>query len=363
MRIAAAVARATRSPLTLTELELDEPRGDELLVRMVSSGVCHTDLVARDEPRPPGLPAVLGHEGAGIVERVGVSVRSFSPGDRVVLSFARCGACQMCVTGRPAYCVDFMGCNFSGRRPDGSPTLWEDGTPIHGNFFGQSSFATYALAHEDHAVKVGKDFPLEILGPLACGFQTGAGAVYNGLKVPAGSSIGIFGAGSVGLAALLAADAVGCSNIVAVDVNPTRLKLARELGATEVIDGANNELSKEILARTGGIDFAVETTGHASVVRAAIESLRVGGICGLHAAPHLGGGLDVSALPPGRTVTFLVEGDAVPGVFLPMLLDLYDRGRFPFDRLIRLYSFRHINQAIADSISGCSVKPVLTFDS
>lgn len=363
MKIKAAIANEPGAPLSMTELDLDEPREDEILVRMVSSGVCHSDLVVRDRGSMPALPAVLGHEGAGVVERVGSSVHSLAPGDHVVLSFASCGRCAMCRRGHPAYCADFMPLNFSGRRPDGSAPLHQGREPVSGHFFGQSSFANYAVSPERCAVKVSADASLRDLGPLGCGIQTGAGAVLNALRATPGSSITIFGSGAVGLAALLAAVVAGCSTIVAIDKDKRRLDLAGELGATGTFQAADLQAAEVIDATEGGADFSVETTGVPSVARLAIETLRVGGAAALHGAPQPGdGGLDVSALPPGRTVTYLVEGDAVPQEFIPKLLRLQAKGQFPFEKLLRHYDFQHINQAIEDSSSGATIKPVLTFD-
>ena len=362
MRATAAVATEPGAPFSIAELELDEPRSEEILVRMVSSGVCHTDLVVRDRATMPALPAVLGHEGAGVVERVGAAVRTVKPGDHVVLSFASCGSCAMCRNGHPAYCAEFMPLNFSGRRSDASSSLSRDGEPVSGHFFGQSSFASHAIANERCAVRVPRDAPLRDLGPLGCGVQTGAGAVFNGLGATPGTSIAIFGTGAVGLSALLAAVAAGCSTIVAVDKDKRRLDLAGELGATHVFAAADLEPSAIVDATEGGADFSVDTTGVPAVVRLAIESLKIGGASALHGAPQQGdGGLELSALPPGRTVTYLVEGHAVPHEFIPRLLRLQSAGRFPFEKLLRHYDFADINQAVEDSASGATIKPVLTF--
>src|SRR5580693_4370229 len=207
----AAVVREKGGRFALERVCLDEPRPDEVLVRIRGVGMCHTDLVARDQYFPVPLPAVLGHEGAGVVEAVGSAVTKVAPGDHVVLSFASCGACANCRQGAYAYCDDLYGRNFSGARPDGSRTCCDaDGHRIGGSFFSQSSFATRALATERNVVKIPSDVPVELMGPLGCGIQTGAGAVMNALRPKAGESIAIFGAGSVGMAAALAARVVGC---------------------------------------------------------------------------------------------------------------------------------------------------------
>ena len=230
MEITAAVARGPGAPLSIETLELEDPRDDELIVRVVAAGVCHTDLVVRDQWIPVPLPVVLGHEGAGIVERVGRSVTKVAPGDPVVMSFDSCGECPSCLAGEASYCHDLGGRNFAAQRPDGTSALSCNGELIHAHFFGQSSFATHALCRERNVVKVASDAPLELLGPLACGVQTGAGAVINALKLGAGQSLAVFGTGSVGLSAVMAAKVVGATTIIGVDLRDQRLA-PREISA------------------------------------------------------------------------------------------------------------------------------------
>ncbi len=250
MEIKAAVARGAGQPFTLETAALDQPVGDEVLVRIVGVGLCHTDLVARDQTVPYPLPAVLGHEGAGIVERTGPLVRKVAPGDHVVLTFASCGQCPACEAGRPAYCGEFAMRNFGGTRATGGATLrGHDGSDLCGCFFGQSSFASHAIASERNVVKIAADVPLDIMGPLGCSIQTGAGAVLNALQPPTGSSIAIFGAGPVGMAALLAARVAGCDRIIVVDLKQARLDLALELGATDVLNAAEGDPVTAIRAR------------------------------------------------------------------------------------------------------------------
>ncbi|NGO08925.1 NAD(P)-dependent alcohol dehydrogenase [Streptomyces sp. HC44] len=366
MRITAALTETKGAPFTLAPLDLDDPRRGEVVVKIVSSGVCHTDLIVRDQWYPVPLPAVLGHEGAGVVEAVGDGVTSVAPGDHVVLSFSSCGGCRTCVQGRPAYCDLFFAHNFAGSRPDGSTPLHrESGDDVHGVFFGQSSFATYALAAERNVVKVDPSVPLELLGPLGCGIQTGAGGVLNSLKPPAGSSIAVFGAGSVGLSAVMAAVVAGCTTIVAVDLNTQRLELAKELGATHVINDAEGDTVERLRDLTGGlgVDYTVEATAVPAVLRQAVDALNQGGTCGLIGAAALGTevSLDMSSLLFGRVVRGIVEGDSVPQLFIPKLVDLYRQGRFPFDKLIKSYAFEDINEAVEDAEKGTTLKAVLTF--
>jgi len=363
MKVLAAVTRAARGAASLEELDLEEPRDDEVLVRVVATGVCHTDIAMRDQVFPVPQPVVLGHEGAGIVERVGRGVTRVVPGDRVVMTYNSCGQCPSCAESAPTYCYDFFGRNFGATRPDGSTALSAGAERIHANFFGQSSFATLALCHDRNVVKVPNDLPLELLGPLACGVQTGAGAVINALRVGAGRSIAVFGTGSVGLSAILAARVVGATTIVGVDVNDARLALARELGATHTFNAASSNAVEEIVKLTGaGVDFALEATGLPGVIRQAVESLAPRGTCGIVGASVPGSEvtLDVMHLmTAGRSLRGIVEGESAPSVFIPALIELYRQGRFPFDKLVTFYPFAEINDAIEDSEAGKVVKAVV----
>lgn len=362
--IRVAVARAPGEPFTLDDATLRAPRGDEVLVRVVATGLCHTDLIVRDQYYPVPLPAVLGHEGAGVVEEVGPLVTDLAAGDHVVLSYAHCGRCDRCKAGDPAYCAQFYPLNFGGTDTDGSTAITgADGRPLHDHFFGQSSFATYALAREGNAVKVDPDVDPALLGPLGCGVQTGAGAVINALRVAPGSSFAAFGAGAVGLSAVMAAVVAGATTIVAVDVVPSRLELATELGATHTLDSREVDVVEAIREITGGgVDAALESTGRPDVLAQGIEALGSLGTMGVVGAPKLGtsASFDVNnLLLGGRTIRGIVEGDSVPQVFIPQLVALHRQGRFPFDKLVRFYDLDDINTAVDDATSGATLKPVL----
>ncbi len=258
-RIRAAVLRGSWQPLSIESLEMEGPRADEVLVRIVASGVCHTDI-SFCEFWEAEDPVVLGHEGAGIVEETGEAVKGLKPGDHVVLSYQSCGHCSSCRSGHPADCNFFYELNFGFQRIDGSNALHRSG--VRGHFFGQSSFATHSLATERNLVRVPKNLSLEMLAPLGCGMQTGSGTVMNSLKVRAGKSIIILGTGSVGLAAVMAARIKGAAPVIGVDINAMRLRMALQLGATHVIDPRRKSLARAIRAITGkGVDYAVETTG------------------------------------------------------------------------------------------------------
>ena len=367
MKITAAVAETVGSPLKIKELELDELRPDEVRVRLVATGVCHTDAVVRDGWIPTTFPIVLGHEGAGVVEAVGSTVTDLAPGDHVVLTVASCGVCRNCRSGHPSYCLDSYGQNFAGGRGFGTDTSLRDeaGNAVNSHFFGQSSFSTHVNAARRSVVKVRDDVPLELLGPLGCGVQTGAGAVLNVLRPGPGDSIAVFGTGAVGMSAVLAAVAARATTIIAVDVNDQRLALASELGATHVINGARENALERIREITGdGVRFALDTTAVPSVFEAMVEALAPAGHAGEIGAAKAGtiGGIDIgTTLGKGVTVSFILEGDAVPHLFIPELIELWQAGAFPFDRLAKQYPFADINTAFEDSERGDTIKPIVVF--
>jgi aryl-alcohol dehydrogenase len=371
MRIKAALVEAPSAAFTFETLELDEPRDEEVLVRIVATGLCQTDLHVRDQHYPVPLPIVLGHEGAGVVERVGASVGGVEPGDHVVLSFPSCGHCRPCRTGHNAYCESGFSLCFGGSRPDGSSPLHRlDGAApsgdVHGSFFAQSSFASHALATASNVVKVSRDVPLDLLGPLGCGFQTGAGAVLNSLKVRAGASIAILGVGAVGLAAVMAARIAGASRIIAVDINAQRLALAAELGATHTINARTEDVAARTAAITGaGVDYSLEITGLPKMLRMAVDLLAPLGIAALIGGAPAGAEatIDMNGLLGGRTVRGIAQGDSIPQIFIPTLIDMHRQGVFPFDRLIRFYDFEDINAAVEDTRRGDTIKAVLRIGS
>jgi aryl-alcohol dehydrogenase len=363
MEIKAAVVFETSGPFLIEHLELSEPNDDEVLVRIVGVGICHTDLGARDGHLPiPPPPSVFGHEGAGVVEKVGARVTKVKPGDHVVLGWDYCGACTSCKSGRELYCLNLFLHNFHGARPDGTMTLRKGDQPIHGSFFCQSSFASHALANERNVVKVQDDVPLEILAPMGCGVMTGAGAVMNSLRPRPGASIAVFGVGNVGLSAVLAASVCGCTTIIGVDVHPDRLEMAKELGATHTINAGEVDPVEAVLELTsGGADFSLECVGNPKVLRQAVDVLPRLGVCGLLGVvpPFTEVSLNMDLLMNGRTVTGILGGDAIADLFIPKLIELYSQGRFPFDRLITFYPFDDIGRAVEDMEKGRVIKPVL----
>lgn len=365
MKTRAAVAVAPATPFDIREVDVDDPRPDEIRVHMTASGVCHTDAIIRDRWYPVPQPVVLGHEGAGVVEAVGRDVTDLAEGDRVVVGPSFCGACAQCQAGHPMYCERFYEYNFGVRRADGSTAFTASGDAVGSHFFGQSSFAEHTVVRARGAVKVADDAPLELLGPLGCGLMTGAGAVLNVLRPGPGSSIAIFGSGAVGMAGMLAAVASGASTVIMVDVVPERLAFARTLGATHTIDSREGDPVAQLRGITpAGVDTALDTTGIPAVYGQMAASLATRGHGALVGAakPRTAASIDIgSLLMTGLSLSMVIEGDAVPRAFIPRLVDLHRAGAFPFDRLIRRYRFDDIEQAFADSAAGGTLKPVLVY--
>ncbi len=358
--------RAEGEPLSVEDVRLAELAEDEILVRVAGVGVCHTDISAAEGMVPLPLPAVLGHEGAGVVVDVGSAVTTVTVGDHVVLSFAYCDECDTCRNKTPAYCDLFAPLNYFGERLDGTVTLHAVDEDIHGNWFGQSSFASLAIASARNAVKVPADLPLQLLGPLGCGLQTGAGAVLNVLRPAAGESLAVFGLGAVGLSAIMAGKAVGCDPLIAIDINDSRLQTARELGATHTFNPtASQDLVWDVMNIVStGVDCSLDAVGSNTVIRQALEILRSPGHCatvGFHGLQH-DITIDQGHLLLGRRLSGVIEGDADPQKFLPELIELYRDGKFPFDRLITTFSLDRINEAIEASKRGEAIKPVVIFD-
>ncbi len=367
MKTEAAVSREGIAFPLIETVDIETPRAGEVLVRVVASGICHTDLSAHAGGKRGGLtpkPIVLGHEGAGIVEDIGGGVTTLKIGDHVVMSGNSCGVCPSCRRNYPSYCHEVLPRNFGGLRPDGSSALRKGGERIFGQFFGQSSFARYAIAPERTAVKVPDDMPLEVLAPLGCGVITGTGAVINSLGVGAGDSIAVFGVGGVGLSAVMAARIVGATHIIAVDINPARLALALDLGATALVNPSERNPAETIKEITRyGANYSLNTTQVPEIWDAAIGCLTMRGVAGFVTAPR---GAWTPALFPmlatGKSIKGILGGDAAPQTFIPMLAEYYRQGRLPLERLIRFYRFDDIAVAFQDTSAGETVKPVLRMD-
>lgn len=357
--ITAAVSRGKEVPFTIETLELADPGPDEVLVKISAAGLCHTDLGVL-EASLVKWPAVLGHEGAGVVERVGTNVVEFQPGDHVATSFAWCGRCAACLQGRPTRCELMIPLNFDGVRADGSVVLTAaDGAAVGGLFMGQSCFATHALVAASSVIKVPQEIGLAVVAALGCGIQTGAGAVLNTLRVSPGDSIVVSGTGTVGLGAVMAARAAGATRIVAVDVLQPRLELALEVGATHAIDGRAEDVPAQLQQALGGqADVAFDASGVPEVVQNDVNALKLGGQIAL-AASGAGAAMSSPAII-GKTIYNTLVGEVVPRVFLPRLIDLHLHGKFPVDRLISTYALRDIESAVDDTKAGKATKAVLT---
>lgn len=366
MKIIAAVTQEKSAPFVIREVELDKPKAHEILVKIVASGVCHTDEAVQHQFIPVPLPAVLGHEGAGIVTEVGSEVTEFVPGDRVAVSFGFCGKCKNCLKGHPAACLNLNKINFGGIQPDGTTRLSLPGGQRLSTFFGQSSFSSHIVVNEAAAVKVPyDDIDLGIVAPIGCGIQTGAGAVLNVLHPDFGSSIAVFGCGTVGMSAIMAAKIAGCETIIAVGGNAASLELAMELGATHTI---NRREEQDIVGRIheitdGGCDYAIDTSGNADFVKKMLASV---GFMGkgviLGATGDVTFNIQQELMGDFKSLLGVIEGDAIPKLFIPKLLSYYKQGRFPIDKLIKFYPFDKINEALAESHSGKCIKAVVRME-
>jgi aryl-alcohol dehydrogenase len=366
MQIRAAVLYEKDAPFVVKDIELAAPKANEVLVKLAGCGVCHTDESVRQQVIPFPLPAVLGHEGAGIVEKVGAQVENLHPGDHVVFCQFSCGVCEQCDAGHPANCQEVGAGNFSGVYIDGTKRHKDENGVELSSFFSQSGFATHVVADQRNTIKIDDGIDLAIAGPLSCGINTGAGAVLNVLKPEAGSGFAVFGCGGVGLSAVMAAKAAGCTTIIGVDNVPQRLELALELGATDIVNSAQTEDVTEEIKRLsrGGVNTNLDTTGIPALVNAALFSLAPNGTTGVCATM----GTRVFEIPlgpalmsPQKKLVGIVEGDATPRIFIPQLIRLHKAGLLPFDKLIKFYSLDEINQAFEDSRTGKTVKPVIKF--
>lgn len=370
--ITAAVVEKRNAPFKMEKVDVDaDPDANEVLVHMVASGICHTDETVRngDVDGQTGVfpyPAIAGHEGAGIVDKVGSNVKGIKPGDHVVLSYAYDGTCKNCLSGFPASCVNWGKLNAAGVRANGKHAFFhKDGTPIS-NFFDQSSFTTETLVNDRNVIKVPKSVDLRKVGPLGCGFVTGSGTVFNGLKPEQGTSMVIMGTGAVGLGALMAAKIMGCSKIIGVNHHDGRLETAKSMGATDVINNSKTDWVKAVKKLTGGLgaDYVVDTTGLTKLQEQCVAALAPGGHFAPLAVSHhpmtVNPWTDLEATQ--KHIDGVLMGNAVPQIAIPQLIDFWKAGKFPFDKLEHFYDFKDVNQANKDSNSGKVIKPVLIID-
>lgn len=363
---AAAIFRPGSEVADLRQVSFGDLRDDELLVRLVGTGICHSDLICKHGYGAVPRPVVLGHEGAGIVERVGDGVTGLRPGDAVVLSYKSCGHCTACGADQAHYCEQFKALNLSGLRGDGSSAMSADDETVRGHFFGQSSFATHCVANARNAVKVPPEAPLHLLGPLGCGALTGAGAIFEVLRPQAGQAVAVFGAGGVGLSAVMAAAAQRCAPIIVIEPHADRRRLALEVGATHAIDPDAGDVA-DLIARIAphGCHRILDTSGVPSVVERAVAMLAINGELGLVAAHALDAALSLPILQlmgKGVAVRGIRMGGSDPHRLIPRLVQMMADGQFPIDKLIRFYPLSALDQALEDQARGTVVKPVVVMD-
>lgn len=367
MKVKSAVLNELKDEYVIEEVELRDLKPNEVRVKLVASGICQSDEGIRVGKSAHEFPAILGHEGAGIIEEVGAGVTEYEVGDHVVMAYNYCDQCDACLTGQPTACEKFVTLNTGGGPDEDGQYKFEkeDGTEVS-DMFNQSSFSVNTVTAENNLTKVDKDVDLRLVGPLGCGFQTGFGTVVDGLKPHTNSSIAVFGIGTVGLAAIMAAKLEGQNPIIAVDLHDSRLDLAKELGATHTINSKDEDVEAIIdeLTNGKGLDFSIDTTGVTEVVETSIRTLGINGV----AAPIAISDKEITLEPTSdltmvaRTVKGVRMGNTVPQITIPKMISLYKEGKFPFDKLVKYYKFEDINKASEDSNNGSTIKPILIID-
>lgn len=356
----AAVLFAPNQPLGIEDVDIDEPQPNEVLVRTSASGVCHSDLHFMEGKYPFPVPSVLGHESAGVVEKVGSAVTKVQPGDRVVVAFVTsCGACNNCVVGKPYLCTNNQALGRFGR-------ISLKGTPMM-QFANMSAFAEQQLVHENACVRVPEGVPMEVAALVGCSVMTGVGAVSNTARVPVGATVAVVGAGGVGLNIIQGAKLAGASRIIAVDLLENKLAAAREFGATDVVDASTGDSVEAVKNLTGGgVDFAFEAIGLAKTAEQCWGMIRPGGKA-----------VVVGMVPFGQTVNvpgheFVLGEKSILGSFygstrqqydMPWLMELYRQKRLKIDELItRRYSLSQINEAYEALKNGEVNRSVIVFE-
>ncbi len=356
MKITAAVTRSVNAKFTIEELELGEPGFGQVLIKVHSCGICHTDEIVRIGVIPSPMPIVLGHEASGVVMALGPGVTDFEVGDHVGASFASCGLCENCCDGKIYGCEDFNTLNFGGTTNDGSTVLSKDGETVY-SFFGQAGFASHAIVDTRNLCKVDKDIDLGLVGPLGCGVQTGVGAVLNRLQPKPASSIAVFGCGTVGLSAIMGAKIAGCTTIIAVDINPMKLDCALKLGATHVFNAAEIEDTskaiKELMNKElgiNGVHYSIDTSGNLKSIYNALSCTK---FCGVTAVLGAAGDLSINILHDilieAKSLIGIVEGDSVPKSFIPALIRYHKNGQLPLDKLITYFDLKDIQQGFDEA--------------
>jgi S-(hydroxymethyl)glutathione dehydrogenase / alcohol dehydrogenase len=368
MKVKAAICWEPKTPLAIDDVDLDGPKAGECLVRLAATGVCHTDAYTMSGRDPSGLfPAVLGHEGAGVVAEVGAGVTGLKPGDHVIpLYIPECRNCKFCLSGKTNLCGALLATQGKGLMPDGTSRLSHKGRMLH-HYMGTSTFAEYTIVPEIALAKVRTDAPLEKICLLGCGITTGIGAVLNTAKVHAGASVAVFGLGGIGLAVVQGAVMAGAERIIAVDVNPQKFELARQLGATDFLNPtAVPAVADAVIELTGGgVDFSFECIGSVEVMGQALACAHKGwgqsiiiGVAGtgeeIHARPFL--------LVTGRSWRGTAFGGTRGRTQLPQLVDWYMNGRVKLDEFItHTMCLEDINSAFELMHRGESIRSVVHY--
>ncbi|PYH76970.1 GroES-like protein [Aspergillus uvarum CBS 121591] len=365
-----------QAPFQPKQVKLNALQSREVLVDLKATGICQTDLVVQSGKIPIPFPAILGHEGAGVIRAVGSAVTDFVVGDHVVLSYNHCTTCSSCRSGKTFQCLEMRERNFGGQRADGSQTvISDDSNRISTCFFGQSAFCNPAVVQEACCVKVDKDLPLSVLCSFGCGFQTGTGSVFNVVRPVERKtrSLLVFGLGSVGVAAIIAAKILAEDNpgvldtIIAVDIVDDKLSIALELGATHIINSAKEDLKGRLaeINNGEGLDAAIDCTGVIAVVNSMVSLVGAGGVAVTVGGPPPGlkASIDVfDVLINCKTYHGCHQGNAYSKTFIPFMIDLFRMGRLPLERLQKTYKVADINSAVSDMKAGRVWKPVLLWN-
>ena len=367
MKAKAAVLFEVGQKLDLREVEVEPPRSGEVLIKMAAAGICHSDLHVMTGHLAAPLPAILGHEGSGIVAAVGPGVTHLRPGDHVIpLWRLSCGVCEYCSDNRPALCAEGLQIRMTGRLLDGSTRFKLDGKEIK-HFAGVSSFSEYSVIPERAVLKIPEDFPLDKAALLGCGVITGVGAVFNAARVKPGSSVAVIGTGGVGINVIQGAAIAGAEKIIAVDLLPSKLEFARKFGATHTINARESNPVEAIRALTAGrgVDYAFEVIGLPATIRQAYDSLKKRGLAVVVGVTPMTAEVSVPIMPlvfEERTLTGSIYGSSRPVIDIPLLINLYQAGKLKLDELLtRRYLFSQINEAYEALERGEGLRSVVTF--
>jgi len=366
----AAIAWGPGQPLSIEEVDVMPPKAGEVLVRVIATGVCHTDAFTLSGDDPEGnFPAILGHEGGGIVEAIGEGVTSVEIGDHVIpLYTPECGECKFCLSGKTNLCGKIRETQGKGLMPDGTSRFYKDGQPIY-HYMGCSTFSEYTVLPEISLAKVNKEAPLEEVCLLGCGVTTGMGAVMNTAKVEEGATVAIFGLGGIGLSAIIGATIAKASRIIAVDINESKFDLAKQLGATDCINPkAYDKPIQEVIVELtdGGVDYSFECIGNVDVMRSALECCHKGWgesvVIGV-----AGAGQEISTRPFQLVTGRVWKGSAFGGVKgrseLPGIVERYLQGEFKLnDFITHTMGLEDINEAFELMHEGKSIRSVIHFD-